>query len=173
MEDKKRISKLVETLEKIEKGEVVFAFPFILESLMEERDISQMDICRATNGIIKKSTLSGWLPSAKGVPKDRPWADPKSVLQIRLVADFFDKTIDEICFGGSERDSRRALEYAERLEQKLALEKAMADAQLDLFLSKEKEIEKLKKENERLSKMISTKSSDKPESNQEINNSMG
>ena len=66
-----------------------------LKKLMSESEINQSELSRATN--IPVQTLHNWLCGSQ----------PKSIKQLKLVADYFDVSIDLLCFGG-----KRSLDFA-------------------------------------------------------------
>lgn len=59
----------------------------ILTKLMKEADISPTKLSKATN--VPLSTLHGWM---QGI-------EPRSISQVKNIADFFGINIDYLCFG--------------------------------------------------------------------------
>jgi len=75
-----------------------------LKALMKSHELTPSKLSRATK--IPISTLHGWL---NGV-------DPKSIVQIKSVADYFDISLDELCFGESQKPISNTLkEYGEEI----------------------------------------------------------
>jgi len=62
---------------------------FILKELMFKHDLNPTDLSRVTD--IPLSTLHGWL---NGV-------EPKSIGQLKMLSDYFQVSLDYLCFGES------------------------------------------------------------------------
>lgn len=64
-----------------------------LKRLLADNDMSAAQLARKTG--VAKTTLSEWLSGG----------NPRDLNKVKLVADVFDLTIDELCFGTSEKKS--------------------------------------------------------------------
>lgn len=62
-------------------------FSAILKKLLYEYDINISQLSRATK--VPRQTIDNWLSGQ----------EPRSIAQVKKVADYFDLSIDEICFG--------------------------------------------------------------------------
>lgn len=62
-----------------------------LKGLLAEKDINVSQLSRATK--VARQTIDNWLSGQ----------EPRSIKQVKMVADYFDVTVDELCFGKHEK----------------------------------------------------------------------
>lgn len=58
-----------------------------LKELLSKNDLNISQLSRATN--VPRQTVDNWLSNQ----------EPRSLKQVKLVADYFSVTVDELCFG--------------------------------------------------------------------------
>jgi len=74
----------------------------MIKKLMLEKDINLSQLSRATE--IPRQTLDNWVSGQ----------EPRSLDQLKQVSDYFDVTIDYICFGFEQKDKQLS-EYGDEI----------------------------------------------------------
>jgi len=77
-----------------------------LKALLEQKGMTPSQLSRATK--VPNSTVQNWLSGL----------DPRNLIQLKRVADYFDVTVDYLLYGGKrerERDRSAISEYADEI----------------------------------------------------------
>jgi transcriptional regulator with XRE-family HTH domain len=72
-----------------------------LKRLLAEYDINISQLARATD--VPRQTIDNWLSGQ----------EPRSLSQVKIVADYFDISIDELCFGS--RNQKTIEDYGDEI----------------------------------------------------------
>lgn len=83
--------------------ESVMQLKNILKKLIKEHEISVAHLSRKTK--VPLQTLHGWLSGN----------EPKSIKQVKIVADYFQVDLDYICFGIAHQKDKKVEEYQDEI----------------------------------------------------------
>lgn len=76
---------------------------FIMRDLIRERGITITALSRATK--VPLQTLHGWLQGS----------EPRSLKQVKNVADYFDVDLDYLCFGIEEKQAKKISDFEDEI----------------------------------------------------------